>query len=67
MRELKFFVNSPKDWVRLTPLHISVKQGIAYMLQRNDYILLAGDVSHVHSLAFAQGINTKVHDATNLI
>lgn len=36
------------------------------MLQKNNYILLAGDAAHTHSSAFAQGMNTGVHDATNL-
>ena len=30
-------------------------------------MLLAGDAAHTHSSAFAQGMNTGVHDATNLI
>lgn len=36
-------------------------------MRKDDFILLAGDAAHTHSSAFAQGMNTGVHDATNLI
>ncbi|KAI1258545.1 FAD binding domain-containing protein [Xylariaceae sp. FL1019] len=45
----------------------SVKQKIAETLQKDEYIFLAGDAAHTHSSAFAQGMNTGVHDATNLV
>lgn len=44
----------------------SVKQKVAETLQKDRYVLLAGDAAHTHSSAFAQGMNTGVHDATNL-
>jgi phenol 2-monooxygenase len=44
----------------------SVKQKVAETLHKDDYILLAGDAAHTHSSGFAQGMNTGVHDATNL-
>lgn len=40
---------------------------MAASLQKNDYILLAGDAAHIHSSGFAQGMNTGIHDATNLV
>jgi phenol 2-monooxygenase (NADPH) len=43
-----------------------VKQKVASTLQKDAHILLAGDAAHTHSSAFAQGMNTGVHDATNL-
>jgi phenol 2-monooxygenase len=45
----------------------SVKQNVAQTMRKDDYILLAGDAAHTHSSAFAQGMNTGVHDATNPI
>ncbi|KAK6858654.1 hypothetical protein PG995_005218 [Apiospora arundinis] len=50
------------DWWTL----YSIKQKVAATLQHNDFILLAGDAAHTHSSGFAQGMNTAVHDATNL-
>lgn len=44
----------------------SIKQKLATTFQRDQFILLAGDAAHTHSSAFAQGMNTGVHDATNL-
>ncbi|GKT63121.1 pentachlorophenol 4-monooxygenase [Colletotrichum tofieldiae] len=45
----------------------SVIQGVAATMQKDNFVLLAGDAAHVHSSGFAQGMNTGVHDATNLI
>jgi phenol 2-monooxygenase (NADPH) len=45
----------------------SIKQKVAQTMQSSEFILLAGDAAHTHSSAFAQGMNTGVHDATNLI
>ncbi|RYP90971.1 hypothetical protein DL770_002887 [Monosporascus sp. CRB-9-2] len=45
----------------------SVKQKVAATLQKDEYILLGGDAGHTHSSVFAQGMNTGVHDATNLV
>ncbi|KAJ6789981.1 hypothetical protein PWT90_02937 [Aphanocladium album] len=42
------------------------QQKIAATLQKDEFVLLAGDAAHTHSSAFAQGMNTGVHDATNL-
>lgn len=36
-------------------------------MQKDEYVLLAGDAAHTHSSVFAQGMNTGVHDATNLV
>lgn len=36
-------------------------------MHKDQFILLAGDAAHTHSSAMAQGMNTGVHDATNLI
>ncbi|KAI3318141.1 FAD binding domain-containing protein [Xylariaceae sp. AK1471] len=44
-----------------------IKQKVAAEFQKHEYILLAGDAAHTHSSGFAQGMNTGVHDATNLI
>ena len=44
----------------------SVKQKVAESFQKSEYLLIAGDAAHTHSSAFAQGMNTGVHDATNL-
>ncbi|KAH7030611.1 FAD binding domain-containing protein [Microdochium trichocladiopsis] len=51
------------DWWTL----YSIKQKVAVTLQQNDFILLVGDAAHTHSSGFAQGMNTAIHDATNLI
>lgn len=40
---------------------------MAKQLQKDEFILLAGDAAHTHSSSFAQGMNTGIHDATNLI
>lgn len=48
-------------------LIISIKQKVAETMQKDEFVLLAGDAAHTHSSAFAQGMNTGVHDATNLI
>ncbi|KAH8892957.1 hypothetical protein GQ53DRAFT_822456 [Thozetella sp. PMI_491] len=45
----------------------NIKQKVAATLQKDYYILLAGDSAHTHSSGFGQGMNTAVHDATNLI
>ena len=42
-------------------------QNVATALQKEEYILLAGDAAHTHSSGFAQGMNTGIHDALNLI
>ena len=44
----------------------SVKQKLARRFLSANSILLAGDASHVHSSAAAQGMNTGVHDVSNL-
>ncbi|ETS80532.1 hypothetical protein PFICI_08061 [Pestalotiopsis fici W106-1] len=44
-----------------------IRQSVATQLQKNEFILLAGDAAHTHSSGFAQGMNTGIHDATNLI
>lgn len=44
-----------------------IRQNVAATLLLDEYILLAGDAAHVHSSGFAQGMNTGIHDATNLI
>ncbi|KAI8626753.1 FAD binding domain-containing protein [Xylariaceae sp. FL1651] len=43
-----------------------IKQKVAAELQKHKYIFLAGDAAHTHSSGLAQGMNTGVHDATNL-
>lgn len=45
----------------------SIKQKVAETMCKDKFVLLAGDAAHTHSSAFAQGMNTGVHDATNLI
>ncbi|KAH8885740.1 hypothetical protein GQ53DRAFT_728729 [Thozetella sp. PMI_491] len=50
------------DWFTL----YSIKQKVAATMQHSEFVLLAGDAAHTHSSAFAQGMNTGVHDATNL-
>ena len=44
-----------------------IRQNVATALQKEEYILLAGDAAHTHSSGFAQGMNTGIHDALNLI
>ncbi|KAK7754520.1 hypothetical protein SLS62_003540 [Diatrype stigma] len=44
----------------------NVRQKVATTFQKDEFVLLAGDAAHTHSSAFAQGMNTGVHDATNL-
>jgi len=44
----------------------SIKQRVATAFQKDDFVLLGGDAAHVHSSGFAQGMNTAIHDATNL-
>lgn len=44
----------------------SIKQKVASTFHRDSYILLAGDAAHTHSSGFAQGMNTGIHDASNL-
>lgn len=36
-------------------------------MQKDDYVLLGGDAAHTHSSGFAQGLNTGIHDASNLV
>ncbi|TPX11609.1 uncharacterized protein E0L32_007588 [Thyridium curvatum] len=43
-----------------------INQRVAASFQKDEFILLAGDAAHVHSSGFAQGMNTGIHDATNL-
>ncbi|KAH9909865.1 FAD/NAD(P)-binding domain-containing protein [Xylariomycetidae sp. FL2044] len=50
------------DWWTL----YTIRQKVAAVFQKDEYILLAGDAAHTHSSALAQGMNTAVHDATNL-
>ncbi|KAH8894345.1 hypothetical protein GQ53DRAFT_643595 [Thozetella sp. PMI_491] len=45
----------------------TIRQKVAATLHKDDFVLLAGDAAHTHSSAFAQGMNTGIHDATNLI
>lgn len=44
-----------------------IRQSVAKTLQKDDFVLLGGDAAHTHSSGFAQGMNTGVHDATNLV
>ncbi|KAF3041281.1 hypothetical protein E8E12_002476 [Didymella heteroderae] len=44
-----------------------IRQSVATTLQQDGYILLADDAAHVHSSGFAQGMNTGIHDSTNLV
>ncbi|KAK5992335.1 Phenol hydroxylase-like protein [Cladobotryum mycophilum] len=44
-----------------------IKQKVAAFFQKDEYVLLAGDSCHTHSSGMAQGMNTGIHDATNLI
>ncbi|KAL1645784.1 hypothetical protein SLS58_003668 [Diplodia intermedia] len=50
------------DWMTC----YGIGQRVAERFFFNDYVLLAGDAGHTHSSGFAQGMNTGVHDATNL-
>ncbi|RFU28759.1 hypothetical protein B7463_g7580, partial [Scytalidium lignicola] len=43
-----------------------IGQRVASTFQPGDRILLAGDAAHTHSSGAAQGLNTGIHDATNL-
>ncbi|PVH99998.1 FAD/NAD(P)-binding domain-containing protein [Periconia macrospinosa] len=47
--------------------HYKIKQSVVKQFQKEQFILLAGDAAHTHSSGFAQGMNTGVHDATNLV
>jgi phenol 2-monooxygenase (NADPH) len=47
-------------------MFISIKQKVAETLKKG-HVLLAGDAAHTHSSGFAQGMNTGIHDATNLV
>jgi phenol 2-monooxygenase len=44
-----------------------IRQNVATTLLQERYILLAGDAAHIHSSGFAQGMNTGIHDALNLV
>ncbi|KAB2578100.1 Aromatic hydroxylase fmpF [Lasiodiplodia theobromae] len=50
------------DWMT----RYSINQRVAEHFFFKDYVFLAGDAGHTHSSGFAQGMNTGVHDATNL-
>lgn len=56
----------PKEARFVLTFH-SITQTVAETMHKDDFILLAGDAAHVHSSGFAQGFNTAVHDATNLV
>ncbi|KPM42379.1 hypothetical protein AK830_g4175 [Neonectria ditissima] len=47
--------------------HYKIKQSVAQSLLKDDFVLLGGDAAHTHSSGFAQGMNTGIHDATNLV
>ncbi|KAI8718594.1 FAD-binding-3 domain-containing protein [Fusarium sp. LHS14.1] len=47
--------------------HYKIKQSVAQVLQKDQFVLLGGDAAHTHSSGFAQGMNTGIHDATNLV
>lgn len=53
---------------RITDLDaLRIKQSVAQVLQKDQFVLLGGDAAHTHSSGFAQGMNTGIHDATNLV
>uniref|UniRef100_A0A8H7NPN7 FAD-binding domain-containing protein n=1 Tax=Bionectria ochroleuca TaxID=29856 RepID=A0A8H7NPN7_BIOOC len=62
MRPFKLDVERLDWWT-----HYKIKQSVARSLQKDTYVLLAGDAAHIHSSGFAQGMNTGIHDATNLV
>ncbi|RSL70837.1 hypothetical protein CEP54_001534 [Fusarium duplospermum] len=47
--------------------HYKIKQSVAQVLQKDQFVLLGGDAAHTHSSGFAQCMNTGIHDATNLV
>ncbi|KAH0526854.1 hypothetical protein TsFJ059_010127 [Trichoderma semiorbis] len=47
--------------------YYSIKQKVASTMQKDNYVLLGGDAAHTHSSGLAQGLNTGIHDATNLV
>ncbi|KAF5250718.1 hypothetical protein FANTH_4161 [Fusarium anthophilum] len=47
--------------------HYKIRQGVTQLFRKNKYVLLGGDAAHIHSSGFAQGMNTGIHDATNLV
>ncbi|KAL7956201.1 FAD binding domain-containing protein [Trichoderma compactum] len=47
--------------------HCSIKQKVASTMQKDNYVLLDGDAAHTHSSGLAQGVNTGIHDATDLV
>ncbi|CAG9977247.1 unnamed protein product [Clonostachys byssicola] len=62
MRPFKLDVERLDWWT-----HYKIKQSVARSLQKDTYVLLGGDAAHIHSSGFAQGMNTGIHDATNLV
>ncbi|EKG18959.1 Monooxygenase FAD-binding protein [Macrophomina phaseolina MS6] len=50
------------DWMTC----YGIGQRVAERFHFNDYVLLARDAGQTHSSGVAQGMNTGVHDATNL-
>jgi phenol 2-monooxygenase len=50
------------DWFTI----YSVGQRVARKFFTKDCVILAGDASHTHSSGAAQGMNTGIHDASNL-
>ncbi|OJD33491.1 pentachlorophenol 4-monooxygenase [Diplodia corticola] len=50
------------DWMTC----YGIGQRVAEKFFSDDYVLLAGDAGHTHSSGFAQGLNTGIHDSTNL-
>ncbi|CZR43832.1 related to 2-polyprenyl-6-methoxyphenol hydroxylase and related FAD-dependent oxidoreductases [Fusarium proliferatum ET1] len=47
--------------------HYKIRQGVTQLFRKDKYVLLGGDAAHIHSSGFAQGMNTGIHDATNLV
>ncbi|KAF2121142.1 FAD binding domain-containing protein [Lophiotrema nucula] len=50
------------DWMTC----YGIGQRVAKQFLSDDFVLLAGDAGHTHSSGFAQGMNTGIHDATNV-
>lgn len=50
------------DWYTIYSIH----QAVAQSFIKDDVFIIAGDAGHLHSSGAAQGMNTGIHDATNL-
>ncbi|KAJ4142439.1 hypothetical protein NW754_009882 [Fusarium falciforme] len=44
-----------------------INQSVAQVLQKDQFVLIGGDAAHTYSSGFAQGMNTGIHGATNLV